>query len=194
MSDYDDDLDGLADWEDDDSDVPAYVPDDPDNTPKALRRAAREGKRAKQEADALRRELAFVKAGVDTSTKLGAMFATAYTGELTEEAVRASWAEILPGAGTFRAADVDEDGGPIYSDYERASTRERQALANNATGWTPAPKLSPTVAATQAADIVRADGGSDEDASAAWVVEKTARELEGRKGGRPPGEYGWPIR
>jgi len=63
-------------------------------TPKKLRRAAKEGTKAKAEAAALKRELAMVKAGVDTESPIGKLFARAYDGDVTPEAVKAEWAKI----------------------------------------------------------------------------------------------------
>ena len=56
---------------------------------KDLRAAADDGRKA-------RRELAFVKAGIDTDTPLGAMFATAYAGDLSKDAIAEEWAKIAP--------------------------------------------------------------------------------------------------
>lgn len=58
------------------------------------RREAAEARAA--DADALRRELAFAKAGVPDETPLGKLFMTGYSGELDTEAVKAAWAEVAP--------------------------------------------------------------------------------------------------
>ncbi|TXH55385.1 MAG: hypothetical protein E6Q97_08925 [Desulfurellales bacterium] len=55
----------------------------------ALRTAAEEGRKAK-------RELAFAKAGVDVDSPLGGLFMKGYDGEVTADAIKASWAEISP--------------------------------------------------------------------------------------------------
>lgn len=56
---------------------------------KDLRRAADEGRAAKAALEAMARENAFLKAGVDTTTPVGSMLLKAYDGELTPEAIKA---------------------------------------------------------------------------------------------------------
>ena len=76
---------------------------------------------AKAEADALKREAAFLRAGVDLDTKAGQMFAKAYDGDLDTDAVKAEWAEIAPPA----PVAVETAPDPV----EVAQTRERASLA-----------------------------------------------------------------
>lgn len=59
-----------------------------------LREAAKRGRTAAQEAAALKRENAFLKAGVPTDSPLGEMFAKAYDGELTAEAISEAASKI----------------------------------------------------------------------------------------------------
>ena len=63
-----------------------------------LRDAAERGKKASQELDAMKREMAFLKAGVDTNTKAGQLLFKAYDGELDTESLQAEWSELVPGA------------------------------------------------------------------------------------------------
>ena len=63
---------------------------------KELRDAADRGKKATQELDAMKREMAFLKAGVDTDTKAGQLLYKAYDGELDTESIQAEWAELVP--------------------------------------------------------------------------------------------------
>ena len=65
---------------------------------KELRDAADRGKKATQELDAMKREMAFLKAGVDTDTKAGQLLYKAYDGDLETEAIQAEWSELVPGA------------------------------------------------------------------------------------------------
>ena len=65
---------------------------------KDLRDAADRGKKASQELDAMKREMAFLKAGVDTDTKAGQLLYKAYDGELETEAIQAEWSELVPAA------------------------------------------------------------------------------------------------
>lgn len=76
------------------------TPDSDDTTmsPEAirnLRSAADEGKKAKAEAEEARRELAFVKAGINTEDKVGRMLYATYDGELDAEAIKSA-ADGLP--------------------------------------------------------------------------------------------------
>lgn len=88
---YDDDLD---------DDPPAQAPRDEDPDIQQLRkshkrlpkeRAAREA--AEKERDDAKRELLLLKAGIDVSTGTGKLFAKAYDGDLTVEAMQAAAAE-----------------------------------------------------------------------------------------------------
>ena len=65
---------------------------------KELRDAADRGKKATQELDAMKREMAFLKAGVDTDTKAGQLLYKAYDGDLETEAIQAEWSELVPAA------------------------------------------------------------------------------------------------
>ena len=65
---------------------------------KELRDAAERGKKATQELDAMKREMAFMKAGVDTDTKAGQLLFKAYDGELETELIQAEWSELVPAA------------------------------------------------------------------------------------------------
>lgn len=64
---------------------------------KELRDAAERGKKASQELDGMRREMAFMKAGVDTESKAGQLLFKAYDGELETDAIKAEWQELVPG-------------------------------------------------------------------------------------------------
>ncbi len=61
---------------------------------KAGREAQANVAAAQAERDQLQRELAMMKAGVDTSSPLGQMFAKSYDGETDVEAVRAEYSRI----------------------------------------------------------------------------------------------------
>ena len=74
---------------------------------KELRDAADRGKKATQELDAMKREMAFLKAGVDTDTKAGQLLYKAYDGDLETAAIQAEWSELVPGAAAPPAETVD---------------------------------------------------------------------------------------
>jgi hypothetical protein len=71
---------------------------DPAGNIKELRDAADRGKKATQELDAMKREMAFLKAGVDTDTKVGQLLYKAYDGELDTQSIQAEWSELVPEA------------------------------------------------------------------------------------------------
>lgn len=93
---------------------------------KQLRRQAREGSAASKELGALRRELAFSKAGVP-ETKATGYFVTAYDGELDTESIRAAATE----AG-FITEDEDEDKDDAVTDDERQAHDRVQDAATGA--------------------------------------------------------------
>ena len=91
---------------------------------KELRDAADRGKKATQELDAMKREMAFLKAGVDTDTKAGQLLYKAYDGELVTEAIQAEWSELVPGAVTPPTETVDA--------IDTQVAQQRQELAGDA--------------------------------------------------------------
>lgn len=91
---------------------------------KGLRQAADEGRKAKVEAEQAKRELAFVKAGVDTDTKLGQLLLKTYEGDLTAEAIKAEAMEI----GAIKTEAPAPPTTPASLD-EQTQSRERQGLA-----------------------------------------------------------------
>lgn len=98
---------------------------------KDLRKIAREREQhaaAAADGEKAKRELAFLKAGVNPDTPLGSMFARGYDGELTGEAIKAAAAEI-PGLLTPAEETKDEttDTTP-HPDAE--ATRQRQQLTH----------------------------------------------------------------
>jgi len=58
-----------------------------------LEKRAKDADRVRAEADAARRELAFLKAGIDLESPQGKLFAKAYDGDFTVDAVKASATE-----------------------------------------------------------------------------------------------------
>jgi len=84
----------MSDYDDDDLDQSADETPEPSNTPKKnwrreLEAQAEEGRRAAAEAAQAKRELAFLKAGIDLDTPQGRLLAKAYDGDPTAEAVKA---------------------------------------------------------------------------------------------------------
>jgi len=92
---------------------------------KDLRDAADRGRKATQELDQVKREMAFLKAGVDTDTKAGQLLFKAYDGELDMESIRVEADEL----GLFKSS---EEPAPVVEQVpaeDRQATTERQALA-----------------------------------------------------------------
>ena len=90
---------------------------------KELRDAADRGKQASQELNAMKREMAFLKAGVDTDSKVGQLLYKAYDGELDTVSIQAEWSELAPVA-------VTPPSEPDTTDDARVS-QERQDLASD---------------------------------------------------------------
>ena len=89
-----------------------------------LRQAADEGRKAKAEAEQARREIAFLRAGVDTESKLGAMFFKSYDGDLSTEAIKAEATEL----GMFQTSTP----APEVPQAEREFSQARMDLASEA--------------------------------------------------------------
>ena len=155
--------------------------DDPEMVEEAdnladLRRAAKENSKARREADGLKRELALLKAGVDTDSAVGKMFAKGYEGELTKEAVTAAWSEISPNAEPPAAESTDTVTDPA----ERAATQERTNLASGVS-QTIEPTPDPREVGRAAGQKVVADGGSREDGMATHFQHLVAAAIAGDK-------------
>lgn len=78
------------------------------------------------------RELAFVKAGIDTDSKVGAMFVATYDGELTSEAIltAADGLDIVKGAAAPATPEPPVQAAPTEAEL-------RQALTGSEPGVTP---------------------------------------------------------
>jgi hypothetical protein len=77
-------------------------------------------RRKAQKADALARENALLKAGINTDTPLGQMFKDAYQGELTTDAIKAAWATVAPPA----PETTEQETEPTAEEKEFAAERE----------------------------------------------------------------------
>lgn len=156
---------------DDDIDDDDLENDDTETqTPKGLRAAAARSNAHKAEAEAAKREIALLKAGIDTDTPLGAMFADAYKGELTKDAVTAAFKALgvtpAAAADADHADDTPDDSPDLTADLD--STDLRQALANGGAADIPV-ELDPRVKAQRDVDTVINAGGTQEDGLAAGI-------------------------
>ena len=95
---------------------------------KELRDAADRGREAIQERDQLKREMAFMKAGVDTDSKAGQLLFKAYDGELETESIQAEWQELVPTPVPVVEPEPTQD---IVNETDTQVAEQRQALAED---------------------------------------------------------------
>jgi hypothetical protein len=146
-----------------------------------LREAANRSKQNKAAAEAAQRELAFVKAGVDTDSKIGRLLLQSYDGDLTKDAIT-EFCKDIPGALPVASEQTTESAEGTTEGTQEAttdtSTRERTALAGDAT----APEFTdpdPREEARKAIDTVVEQGGTRDDALAAGFATLTAAAVKG---------------
>lgn len=84
---------------------------------RTLREQAKEGKRSQAEAESLRRELAFTKAGIDPDDPRQSYFVKGYQGDLTSDAIKAEAEK----AGFLTQIDTSEPQG--MTEAERTAFR-----------------------------------------------------------------------
>ena len=95
---------------------------------KELRDAAERGRQASQELEEMKREMAFMKAGVDTDSKAGQLLFKAYDGELETESIQAEWQELVP---TPVPVEEPEPAQEIVDETDTQVAGQRQALAED---------------------------------------------------------------
>ena len=128
---------------------------------KDLREAAERGRKASSELDTMKREMAFLKAGVDLEKKAGQLLMKAYDGDLEPELIRAEAEEL--GAITGAAPTPVEEVQEIDT-----STAERQALVQDSVA-PEATTESPYDRGHREFQDMIADGRPKEDAAARFV-------------------------
>ena len=128
---------------------------------KDLREAAERGRKASSELDTMKREMAFLKAGVDLEKKAGQLLMKAYDGDLEPELIRAEAEEL--GAITGAAPTPVAEGQEIDT-----STAERQALVKDSVA-PEATTESPYDRGHREFQDMIADGRPKEDAAARFV-------------------------
>lgn len=94
---------------------------------KKLRAEAEQAKTLQKELEAKERQIAFLQAGVDTSTKLGQMLMKTYDGEMTPEAIKAEAADI---------GLVESSEQVVVEEVTEEQTQYQQARNNLASGAT----------------------------------------------------------
>lgn len=102
---------------------------------KDLRAKAKGTDAATARADAAERELAFVKAGVPTDTKVAQAFLSTYTGEMTPDAIKAEAKEwnLIPADETLQTSQFPEGS----AERQQQEMREQLAGGGGAAGDEP---------------------------------------------------------
>lgn len=131
-----------------------------------MERDAKSARQAQAAASAAQRELAFVKAGVDTDSKLGKLLLNSYDGELDPTTIRSEW-EDIGGAASVAPQVTDETTPEREPEPESGlpeGTQERQGLATGALGDTgQEPNPDPRKVSLQAGrDAIAAGAPHDE--------------------------------
>lgn len=122
------------------------------------------------EAAAARRELAFLKAGIDTSTKLGTLFAKSYDGDLSDsDKLKAEATEL----GLLKAAPTEE--------AERTPDNSSTERSNLATGAAPddGKGVNPRLAARSLAEAALKNGATFDEAGGTLVAELARAAMSG---------------
>lgn len=133
------------------SDVP------PQQTPAQLREAyerqlARVAELEQQQADTegVRRENAFLKAGVDGDSPIGKFFTENYKGDLTPDAVSKAWTELAPAVPAPTPEPTTATTVPAPSDEPTAEELAQAAARTALTTGASAPGAEPEIPAGQA--------------------------------------------
>lgn len=137
--------------------------EDPEDNLAQLRQAADDGRKAREEADRARRELAFAKAGIDTESGVGKLAFNSYDGEPTKDAVLAFAAEygINPGS-----SEPESEPKVAITDDEKAQSRERSALSTQSEPPGQEPDIDPRAAALARYKTAVQAGDTVQEASA----------------------------
>lgn len=139
-----------------------------------LRAKARKASKADDavaEATEARKELAFVKAGIDTDSKIGKLMLRSYDGEMTVEAITTEAVEL--GIMSLPATD------PETTSAEQASTDERAVLAAGAPADT-APVPNAEAQALKAGFAALSGGASEEAALGIAFAELVTHGVRGK--------------
>lgn len=139
--------------------------DQGNNDIKDLRRKADEAATARREANEAKRELAFVRAGIDTENGPGKLLFISYDGELTKEAVEAAAAEY--GINPASASTPPKEETPPSPQHDPAQSAERQALSSGSGTPNAESAEHPGIAAMRDFQDAKARGVPEEKAAAA---------------------------
>ncbi len=141
-------------------------PDPDPNEPNDIRNLRRKANRA----DALARENAFLKAGINVETPLGALFAQGYGGELETEAIKTAFAAVSPPA-PEPDPDPNPDPDPVSAEDREAAERRAALLRGGDPNVDNAPDRDPRKVALEHGEKLLAEGKSREEAMATMFSE-----------------------
>lgn len=160
----DDDFDGedLTENDDDSENVTTMKVSDLKN----LRRAANNASKNNAELAQAKKDLAFLRAGVDVDSAIGKLFTKAYDGDLDPAVIKEQAGEVgaLITGTTPPVTETSEEG-------ETQSTQERQNLANGAAGDENL-EVDPIKASLDSARQNMKNGMSEEDAMAEFIDDR----------------------
>ena len=128
---------------------------------KNLERKAKEAETAKAEAQAAKRELALLKAGIDLESPTGKLFAKAYDGEASVDAIKAAATEYgLIGTESAPAAAPTQAAPSVSNDELAAHQRIAQtsAGANNAGQYDPRDAVNSAESVEEVLAILQKEG------------------------------------
>ena len=116
----------------------------PTEDPSELRKAAEEGSKAKRENELLRKQMAFLKAGVDTDSKPGQALLANYAGDLTTDAIVAEATDWGLVKSPTTPTETDSEPAAAAEAPDRSAEIELQEMRDAASGQ-PAPNEAPEV-------------------------------------------------
>ena len=132
------------------------------------------------EAESAKRELAFVKAGIDTSSKLGQLFAKSFEGDVSDvEAIKAEAKELgLLDPPAHAEPSSTPAAEPHVSDPADNSAAERSALASGASS-DDGSGVDPRQVAHDRANDAMAKGASFEVAAGGYIADLAKAAIAG---------------
>lgn len=149
---------------DEDGNEYVRIPKDQAFNQRDLARKAKDLEPAAAEGEKAKRELAFLKAGVNADeSKIAALFVKSYDGELTTDAIKAAFADL--GVTEKPAVEGEQQLTPeqqAAADAEAKQTEERAALARGSAGFQDTPPRDPRELSAEAVAKARAEGRTEE--------------------------------
>jgi hypothetical protein len=143
-----------------------------------LRRQAAEGRKARTEAETLRKQMAFTAAGIDTANPLGQFFLDNYAGDIDPTAIRTRALELhVPVAGVD-PTQVEAAGREAEAERINAASRSLGTAAHSP-GPKPEDPLHTRAAAQANFDKMRMEGANQEEAMASSMALFLAGALAG---------------